>query len=251
MDKVNVKEYVIERSGKKIYGRLYTPAKEGKCPAVIISHGYNGIADDWVKECNFYAQNGYIAYAFDFCGGSVRSRSSGNTVDMTVFTEKDDLLDVFEDISSLENVDKHRIYLKGGSQGGLVTALAAEELKEKVRAVVLYFPAFCIPDNWNDKFASESEIPESIDFWGMKLGRNFSLSIRALDVKKAIGGYENPVFIIHGDNDPIVKISYSEDILKQYKKARLEVLKGEAHGFKPEAGEKAMKMVLEFMDSEK
>jgi cephalosporin-C deacetylase-like acetyl esterase len=99
MDKVNVKEYVIEHSGKKIYGRLYTPAKEGKCPAVIISHGYNGSADDWVKECNFYAQNGYIAYAFDFCGGSVRSRSSGNTVDMTVFTEKDDLLDVFEDIS--------------------------------------------------------------------------------------------------------------------------------------------------------
>ena len=78
-------KHTVAYGGKTVYGTLYTPVGAGKCGAVILSHGYNGSGSDFKAECEYCAKHGYIAYAFDFCGGSARSRSSGNTADMTVF----------------------------------------------------------------------------------------------------------------------------------------------------------------------
>ena len=55
---------------------------------------------------------------------------------MTIFTEKEDLLAVYNDISNLDMVDANHVYLMGGSQGGLVTTLATEELQDKVAAMI-------------------------------------------------------------------------------------------------------------------
>ena len=35
-------------------------------------------------ETAFFAQYGFVCYSYDFCGGSVRSRSSGKTTEMTI-----------------------------------------------------------------------------------------------------------------------------------------------------------------------
>ena len=59
-----------------------------------------------------------------------------------------------------KDVDKKRIVLIGESQGGLVSALAASELKKQVSNLVLIFPAFCIPDNWNERYPRVEDIPE-------------------------------------------------------------------------------------------
>jgi len=149
----------IESGEKEIYGKIYFPGTEKKCPAVILSHGYNGCHTDFISECNYFSQNGYVACTFDFCGGSTRSRSSGKSTDMTIFTEKDDLLAVIDYVASLEQVDTSRIFLLGGSQGGLVTALAAEERSEQIRGMVLYFPAFNIPDDWRANYPRVEQIP--------------------------------------------------------------------------------------------
>ena len=37
------------------------------------------------------AKKGYAVYCFDFCGGSPGSRSSGSTLEMSIFTEQKDL----------------------------------------------------------------------------------------------------------------------------------------------------------------
>ena len=75
-------------STNTIFGRLYTPKAEGKSPAIILCHGYNGINTDFMTECSYYADNGYIAYAFDFCGGSGAGRclSTGKSTDTTITT---------------------------------------------------------------------------------------------------------------------------------------------------------------------
>lgn len=248
MYKVKKEEYIVEHDGLQVYGRIFMPDAEGTFPAIILSHGYNGSADDWGLECNYYAQHGYVAYAYDFCGGSVNSRSSLKATEMTILSEKADLIAVFENISSLENVDKDRVYLMGGSQGGLVSALAAEELGSRVKAMILYFPAFCVPDNWTDMYASVDDITEVIEFWGMKLGKNFAVTVRDIDISTAIGGYEGSVIIMHGDQDAIVPLSYSQNIIKQYKKARLMLMPGEGHGFSPAGAQTAMENTLDFMD---
>ncbi len=243
-----MQEYIINVGEKSIYGTLFRPNTEGKCPLVILSHGYNGIGQDFMRECETLVRNGFAAYAFDFCGGSTRSRSSGKSTDMTLFTEKEDLTDVFEHFEALDFVDKNRIYLLGGSQGGLVTALAAAELTDRVTGVVLYFPALCIPDNWRHRF-DETGIPEAVDFWGLTLGKGFFTSMKDLYPLDVIGGYKGPVLIIQGDKDSVVLMEDSEKATALYDKCTLIVLSDEGHGFSPEGTKIAISTALKFMVS--
>ena len=244
---VKSEELIIRENDKEIYGKIYMPKEEGAYPTVILSHGYNGCNTDFVQECNYFAKNGYIAYAFDFPGGSGRSKSKGSSIDMTIFTEKEDLLTVLRYIKSMKSVDNDHIFLFGGSQGGMVTALAAEECRDEIEGIALYFPAFNIPDDWRRNYASEDSIPETVVFWELKLGRNFFLSMREFYTFENIGAFDKKVLIIHGDQDNIVPISYSEKALEYYSSAELVVFPGEGHGFSAQIGEKAMELVLEFM----
>ena len=241
---VTVTELIIPNGEKNIYGMLYEPAEEGTYPVIIMSHGYNGTHNDWVNEGNLFAKNGYMAYAYDFCGGSVNSKSDGKTTEMTIISEKEDLLAVFAYLKSLENVDG--IYLLGGSQGGLVSSLAAAELQDEVKALAMYFPALCVPDDWKNNYPDPAEAPETFDFWGMDLSREFVENVQQIDVFGIIGDYKGDVFILHGDEDPIVPYSYSERAAETYENATLVKMEGEGHGWSPEAGEKGMQMVLEF-----
>lgn len=242
-----VKELIIKENNKEIYGKIYYPEKEGKYPAVVLSHGYNGTNSDFVRECTYFAENGYVAYAYDFCGGSARSKSSGKSTDMTIFTEKEDLLTVFNYIQGLENVDSSQMFLFGGSQGGFVTTLAAEELKDKTKGMVLYFPALNIPDDWRHNYPDTGKIPEVTDFWGLQLGKEFFLSIHDFYTFDNIGSYPNDVLIIYGNKDNIVPYDAMLKAEKTYNSAELIVLENEGHGFSSTGGKKAMKMVLDFM----
>lgn len=246
-EKISIQELTIQNGDKKIYGKLYSPSKEGKYPAVILSHGYNGINTDFTAECTYFARNGYVAYAYDFCGGSGRSKSTGKSTDMTIFTEKQDLLDVFNYIQNLDNVDAGQMFLFGGSQGGFVTSLVAEELLDKVKGMILYYPALNIPDDWREKYPNEADIPETVDFWRLKLGRNFFLTIHDFKAFDNIGSYPNDVLIIYGDKDAIVPYSAMLEAEKAYGSVKLEVLSNEGHGFTPAGGKKAMEMALDFL----
>lgn len=246
-DVLKIDEVMVVANGREVYIKGYMPDDDEKHPTVILSHGYNGCHADFTKECIYYAQNGFVAYAIDFCGGSTRSKSTGESTDMTVFTEKEDLLAVFDYVSNLDNVDIDNIYLFGGSQGGLVTALAAEEIADKVKGVALYYPALNIPDDWRNNYKTVEEIPETVDFWGLQLGKNFFMSIRDFYTFDNIGKYSNKVLIIQGDKDTIVQLSVAEKAAKHYSNAELVVLPGEGHGFSANGAKTAMEKVLQFM----
>lgn len=247
---ITTEELKITSGEKNIYGKIYVPKNDGKYPAIILCHGFNGINDDWVKECSYYARNGYVAYAFDFCGGSVRSKSTGNSTDMTITSEKEDLLAVFDYIKTMDNIDEENIVLFGGSQGGLVSAIAAAERADEVKALVMYFPALCIPDDWGKKYPNPDDAPESFDFWGLKLGRGFVKDVQTIDVFNTIGNFKGNVLIIHGDKDAIVPYTYSEKAVGIYEHAELVKMKNEGHGFSVQCGDKAKEAVLKFLNNE-
>lgn len=248
MGGVKVADHRIESEGGQIYGRLYAPEQEGSFPAVIIGHGYNGSHLDWTEECSYFAEKGYIAYAYDFRGGSNRSKSSLKTTEMTMETEVSDVCAAFDEISAFPTVKKDRVFLMGGSMGGFASALAAEKISDRAAGMILYFPALCIPDNWRENYPEDSTVPETLDFWEMRIGGDYIRGAKNIQTFERIGHFSGPVLLLHGTEDEVVPISYSEKAVQTYPKAELVSLPGEKHGFSPEGSKLAMKKALEFME---
>lgn len=226
-----VEEMHVENGENDIYGRLYVPKEgEDRMPAVILSHSANLTADSMNAYAVGFAERGYVAYAFDFCGGSANSRSDGSTGDMTLFTEIADLKAVLSGISELDCVDSARIYLFGTSQGGLVTALTAEEIPESVKGQILLYPAWNIPELVS-RF-SGFDFPSFGSFGSY--GKAFRESLADYDVYAHIGGFEGNVLILHGSGDFIVNPSYSERASGLYGHCTLRIIEGAGHGFNSE-----------------
>lgn len=185
--------------------------------------------------CKEFASRGYVAYAFDFCGGSADSQSDGDTLDMTVFTEVEDLEAVLTEISALSYVDKTQVYLFGTSQGGLVSALVANDHPESVKGMMLLYPAFNIPDLIRSQYASKDDIPETLSsFGGAPSGRAFAETLYDFDPYAHIAAYKGNVIILHGTSDFIVNPEYSERAAEVYASCELHLIEGANHGFNSE-----------------
>lgn len=241
------KEYNIPHGGRIVEGTLYLPATDGTVPLVIFSHGYNGTKTDFSESAQTLAESGIAAYCFDFCGGSVHAQKSLKTTEMTLFTEAEDLGCALDVLRAHPQIDENSVFLFGGSQGGLVTAMLAAQHSAEVKGMILLFPAFCIADNWRERFPSEADIPEETELWGMKLGRAFFESIRTFDPFTVIGSYRHSVLILHGDRDEVVPIAYSRRAQQLYPHADLIVFHGEGHGFSAEGTKRMTALLLDFI----
>ncbi|MFC4402981.1 alpha/beta hydrolase family protein [Gracilibacillus xinjiangensis] len=237
----------INHHGREIHGVSYMPTRKKKCPVVIFSHGFNGTNADFAMNSDFLAKNDVGAFCFDFCGGSIHSKSDLKTEEMSIFTEKEDLSAVMETIKNWGNVDSDNIFLFGGSQGGLVSSLVAEEYIEEIKGLLLLFPALCIAEDWNKRFPTLSVIPDIHELWGVRLGRIFFESIHDYDVFDHIGQFDKNVLIFHGDQDEIVPLEYGKKAEMLYPHARMEVFSGEGHGFSEAGNKKVAEMTYEFV----
>ena len=128
-----------QRDANKIYGLMYyNPVTSKKQPAVILSHSSSLTHEAMMGYASAIAKMGFAAYCFDFCGGSDKSKSYGATEDMTVFTEVEDLRAVVKTVKSLGYVEPSEVYLLGSSQGGLVSALLADECPDDFAGMILF-----------------------------------------------------------------------------------------------------------------
>ena len=239
-----------QRDANRIYGMMYyNPVSSKKQPAVILSHSSSLTHEAMSGYAYAIAKMGFAAYCFDFCGGSDKSKSDGTTDDMTVFTEVEDLRAVVKTVKSLGYVEPSEVYLLGSSQGGLVSALLADECPDDFAGMILFYPAFNIPEivkmfsgfgdwgnmgdwgnigNWGDL----GNWGDFGDFGGMmSMSEKYINSIKDFDVWSHIGKFPRPVCIIHGTNDMIVPVSNSEKAVGLYPSATLNKIEGANHGF--------------------
>lgn len=216
---------------KDIFGTLYTP-EDGLSshPAAILSHGYNCIGADMQDVAKKLAENGMTVYSFDYCGGSTRSASSGNSVDMSVETEQDDLRHVIDMVADLDSTDASRLYLYGESQGGFVAALTAAEMPDRIAGMVLIYPAFCIVDQW---LAMDPDtMTEPFNFMGgMTLSKTFYDGVPRYDIYEHVSKFANPVIIYQGDKDQVVNVSYAQKLNEIFPDCSLTIVEGAGHGF--------------------
>ena len=215
-----------ERDGNRIFGMMYynSTASE-KQPAVILSHSSSLTHEAMKGYASAIAKMGFAAYCFDFCGGSDKSKSDGKTDEMTVFTEVEDLRAVVKTVKSLDYVDSSNVCLLGSSQGGLVSALLADECPDDFAGMILFYPAFNIP-------VMVKMFSGFGDFGGMmSMSEAYINSIKDFDVWSHIGKFSKPVCIIHGTADMIVPISNSVKAVGLYPSATLNKIEGANHGF--------------------
>lgn len=220
--KYTAEDIWLKNGSKNIFGTLYKAESGNKNqPIAILSHGYNGnsVYNKFIAKS--LASSGISVYAFDFCGGGTKSKSDGETNDMSVITETGDLNAVIEQVKNWDWVDKENIFLIGESQGGCVSALVA---------------------------AKRDDIPNrSRAFMGMAIGKKYYEDILGMDIYGEIAGFKNPVLIMHGTADNVVDYSYSEKANRVYENSELVAFEKAGHGFNSEDSEKAVKYAYDFI----
>ena len=245
----NFRSLWIENGERKIFGIVSRPPYTGrKQPVAIVAHGFNGTHRSGYAYFDVLNRMGFQVYAFDFPCGSVSSRSDADTRNMSAIDEKSDLQAIVRHFRKQSDVDAENIVLIGESQGGFVSALAAAEMPEEVSRLVLVFPALCIPSDWEKRYPRLSDIPETTLLWNVPLGRRFFEELRGLDVFKIIKKYKRPVLIVQGDKDAVVSMDDARRAARVYKDARLHVIAGAGHGFRPEEQSESLQQIREFLE---
>ncbi|MBM7642677.1 alpha/beta hydrolase [Streptococcus loxodontisalivarius] len=229
---VTEQELTFESNGNRIYGRALLPDTDEAVPTVILSHGFGGNHEQEETLQEDLAASGIAVYSFDFSGGTgyEPGQSEGDMTDMSVLTEEQNLKDALSMIQTQDFADKNQIYLMGASQGGVVTTLVAEEEQDQIAGVFLLYPAFSLFDDARDRFASESDIPDTYNLMGLTVGSRYFTDIYNMDIYDHMT-YSGPVHIFHGDADNLVNISYSERAAQTFPNATLTTVSGGTHGF--------------------
>ena len=243
-------ELYASRDEKQIYGVVYIPQNAGeRMPSIIYSHGFGGSHQYGTQYAEAMAARGYVVYCFDFCGGSPGSRSDGSTLEMSLFTEQADLEAVIKMMQKLDYVDSNNLFLLGTSQGGAVSALTGAKHPDKIKGMVLLYPAFVMVDNANELFRSAEEIPDTYYFMWMNVGRTYFEPLLDYDIYADITDYTKDILILHGDEDSIVPLSHSEKAVEVYSSAQLKVLPGAGHGFYGNDAEQAIGYITEYLNT--
>ncbi len=246
MKKTNI---TIPHHGREVYATMYEPEGSEPTPIVIFSHGFHGSGEDFIDYAELLVQNEIAAITFDFCGGSRTYSGKMRSTEMTLFTEEEDLEAVIAYALARERADQENVFLFGGSQGGLVTALTASKHTEIAAGIILLYPALCIPDDWNARFPRLCDIPDTYELWGVSLGRSYFETIHKMSAADKIKDYQKAVLVMHGHKDPVVDVAYSKNLAGIYSNLQLEIFEGEGHGFTQEGSRRAAQLTLEFVQA--
>lgn len=237
---VRVEDFSTTRETLHIGGKLYLPeGRKGQAPAAILCHGIFGSYESLEAYALSTARMGMIAVTFDFCGGpSGESLSDGTHADNSVLSEVEDLTAVYRAMVTRADVDPSKVIIMGASQGGLVSSLFAAQYPSEVKALVLFYPAFNLPDMVRTALdvlydGDIDKMPESLGMGDYSFSKKYVRDVLDMDPYEMIRKYKGPVKIFHGDIDPFVPLEVSQKAITVYPNANLIVLKDQGHVFNP------------------
>ncbi len=205
-----------------------------QCPMAVLCHGFGGNKDNLMFEliADSLQANGIASIRFDFNG---HGQSEGDFQEMTVPNEIEDAKKVIEYALDLRYVSS--VALVGHSQGGVVAAMTAGELgSDVVKAVALLAPAAVLRDDairgsTFGRSYDPLDLPEYVDIFGRKLGRNFLKTAFSLPIYETAARYQGPAIIVHGNADRIVPYTYGLRFHQQWPGSEYVLLEYFDHGF--------------------
>ena len=218
--------------GIQLDAKLDMPKTTGKCPLVIIIHGYTGNKEEKhiLAVSKMFNEIGLATLRVDMYGHGL---SGGEFRNHTLFKWMTNALTIIDYARTLNFVTD--IYLCGHSQGGLTVMLAAAMKREYIKGLIPMSPAIMIPEAARKGSVLGMEfdpsfIPEEFKVKeDLVLSGNYVRVAQTIRVEDFIDRYEGPVFLVHGDADASVPVQCSTDAAKRYKDAKLVMIKGDTH----------------------
>ena len=228
-------EVETQRGDIILRGILTVPVTDAeKLPVAVLTHGFNANLADMEQIAEALGKNGIASVRFNLTS---YGNSDGEYVDVTFTTEKEDVLAALDFAKSLDFADTDNLFLIGKSQGGFDSALASIDCEDEINALILWYPAICIPDDFKNgrvQFVSfdPENIPETLDFMGIfEVSRAFIEEGMSIDPLKDFTVFQKDVLIIHGTSDFIVDYDYAVELADAYPSAELITIEGGGHGF--------------------
>lgn len=207
-----------------------------KCPLVIVMHGVMSNMDvpPSPRFARKLVRQGYAVLRFDF---NAQGRSEGDVLKCTIQSEIADARAVYDFARSLPFVSS--VVLFGHSQGGAVAGMLAGQLEQEGRApdaLVLMAPGAVLKD-----YALEGRFlgvkcdpvnpPDYVQVYWYKFSREYILSAQTLPIYEVSALYQGPVCIVHGSDDAIVPVKYSDKYAGIYRNCEYTVIPREHHLF--------------------
>ena len=224
--------YIMD-DGIRLNARIEMPeGKTGKCPLLIILHGFTGNMEEAHLTAVARAANaaGFAALRVDLYGHGL---SGGEFSQHTLFKWMTNALTVIDYARGLDFVTD--IYLCGHSQGGLTAMLAAGMKWDQIKGLIALSPACMIPELartgvlLGENF-DPLAIPDTLPAWGGRvLDSNYVRVAQMIRVEEYIDRYPGPVLVVHGDADGAVPPRYGIEAAKRYQNSRLVLIPGDGH----------------------
>lgn len=223
-----------------------------KCPLVIVMHGIMSGKDvpPMPRFARKLVRQGYAVLRFDF---NAQGRSDGDVLKCTIPTQIADARAVYDYARSLPFVSG--VVLLGHSQGGVVAGMLAGELAGAAQtvdsagpageplntriapdALVLLAPGAVLKDyalegRFLGMTCDPADPPEYVQVYWYKFSREYILSAQTLPIYEVSAQYQGPVCLIHGDEDKIVPLKYSEQYRDIWQDCEFTVIPRENHLF--------------------
>lgn len=223
----------IMDDGLRLNASLDLPAAfSGKCPLVIVIHGFTGHMEERHILAVSETLNGLgcATLRVDMYG---HGHSDGRFRDHTLYKWLTNALTVIDYARGLDFVAD--LYLCGHSQGGLTVILAAAMKRDAVKGLIPLSPGTIIPEECRSGIIlglpfDPDHIPEEIPIKpGLTLGGNYIRVAQTIHVEEAIAAYKGPVLLVHGTGDRTIPASCSVEAQKAYANAELALIPGDTH----------------------
>ena len=227
------KHITIHDDGIPLSAVLENPEFPGKCPLVILLHGFTSAKDrpHNILAATAMREKGFATLRFDLYG---HGESGGEFRKHTLYKWISNTMAVIDYARELGYTD---LYLSGHSQGGLVAALVAGMESDRIKGLILRAPAFMIPQAARNGgmlgYTFDPEhLPDSMTIInGLELDGNYIRIAQTIRTEDAVDRYKGPVLILHGDEDDTVPPEDSRRMAQRYQNCELAVISGETHHF--------------------
>ncbi len=233
-----MKEFYIENDGVRLHAKLDMPEtaqmNAGKCPLVIVIHGFTGHMEEEHIVAAAGAVNavGFAALRVEMYG---HGGSDGRFEDHTLYKWVTNALAVIDYAKTLDFVSD--LHLCGHSQGGLLTMLVGGMRADDLKALIPLSPAWMIPEgaregNLLGKSFDPAHVPAFLETEdGLRLNGNYVLLAQTIHVEDEIRRFRGPVLIVQGGKDEVVPLEYAQKAEKLYANAKLVVVPEDTHCF--------------------